>query len=342
MENLSNIENNKQNSMSLSKSLTKSLTKSLSKEEMKELTEIMWAGRTPKTDTMTTPNTNSNTDSNTDSKLETAEGPKNGYTFTPEAKAARDTIALSNQGLITMVIKNEVNDMGKLDKEDLISYGNIGLMNAIDRFDPSKGSAFSTFAVYWIRQRIFRGIYEGRDTIRHPEHYYMKLKKIKNIQSEIRAEHKDITVDELNKMTADALDMCKQEVEEILTQSMQTDSLDRTLVSNGEEYTFSDILADETSVQPENCLDDMMKDEILNRFERSKLTDREKTILSLRFGLYEGRRFTLEEAGSVLGITRERVRQIEGNALKKLKSDKGLKAIYDELYKTEFPDSLAN
>ena len=162
MENLSNIENNKQNSMSLSKSLSKSLTKSLTKEEMKELTEIMWAGRTPKTDTMTTPNTNSNTDSNTDSKLETAEGPKNGYTFTPEAKAARDTIALSNQGLITMVIKNEVNDMGKLDKEDLISYGNIGLMNAIDRFDPSKGSAFSTFAVYWIRQRIFRGIYEGR------------------------------------------------------------------------------------------------------------------------------------------------------------------------------------
>lgn len=327
MINSNNVESNKQNS------------KSLSKDEMKELTEIMWAGRTPKTDAIIDSNTSSNNDSyastDNNAKPETEDGPKNGYNFTPEAKAARDTIALKNQGLITMVIKNEVSDMGKLDKEDLISYGNIGLMNAIDRFDPSKGSAFSTFAVYWIRQRIFRGIYEGRDTIRHPEHYYMKLKKIKKAQSEIRAEHKDISLDELNMLTADALGMCKQEVEDILTQSLQTDSLDRTLVNNGEEYTLADIIADETSNQPETCLDEMMKAEILNRFEKSKLTDREKTILALRFGLYEGRRYTLEEAGSMLGITRERVRQLEGKALEKLRSDKGLKSLYEESYKTE-------
>ena len=336
MKNTEHIENIKQNS------------KSLSREEMNELTKIMWAGRTPKTESKSDSraNTNStnrsNREVNSDYESDEIDGPKNGYNFTPEAKAARDKIALNNQGLITMVIRNEVSDTGKLDNEDLISYGNIGLMNAIDRYDPSVGSAFSTFAVYWIRQRIFRGIYEGRDTIRRPEHYYMKLKKIKKTQMEIRAEYKDMSIDELNMMTADALGMSKKEVEDILEQSMQTDSLDRTLVNNGDEYSLADIIADETCNQPENCLDDMMKGEILERFEKSNLSDREKLVIALRFGLYEGRRYTLEEAGSLIGITRERVRQIENKALSKLSSDRGMKALYEEMYKvSDTPEAEA-
>lgn len=280
----------------------------LTAEEVSDLTRVMRAGRT------------------IDEKT-------GRYDYTKEAKDARDKIVLSNQGLIAQCISATIKDRGKLDYMDLVGFGNEGLIKAVDRFDPDKGFSFSTYAVYWIKQKLLRGVYNERATIRRPEHFYEALNRIKRKQAEILAENENLTADELIQMTADELNMSREKVEQIIANCMDVDSLDRSYGSEDEDYTLGDTISNDMCEQPEDCLDSMMNDEIRARFEKSNLTDREKLVLVMRFGLYDGETYTLEETGKVIGVVRERVRQIEEKALKKLRCNADMEALYNEMYK---------
>jgi RNA polymerase primary sigma factor len=229
-----------------------------------------------------------------------------------DGQRAKEHLLAANLRLVVSVAKRYARP--SMPFLDLVQEGNIGLVRAVEKFDYQRGFKFSTYATWWIRQAMTRGIAEQGRTIRLPVHLVEQVNKIARLRRVLAAElGRDPTSEEIGK----AVDLPAERVEEILRSARDPISLDRTVDDDGSSE-FADFIADEDALSPEEVLSRrLLRDEIDQAL--GGLDERESHVVAARFGLLDGREHTLAEIGADLNLTRERIRQIERDALAKLR-----------------------
>ena len=242
---------------------------------------------------------------------------------------AKQELVKCNLRLVVSIAKKYANLSDTLSFEDLIQEGNIGLMKAADKYDYTLGYKFSTYATWWIRQAITRGIADQSRTIRIPVHLHDNLRKMHVAITNYISEHGEEPSD---KYLADLLGITEEAVRERKLAAQGVVSLSQPVRNEGEEDgdELGSFIEDPT--YNDNSIEDALylRDFKSAVFDKVPLSEREKMVLKCRFGIDMPRRYTLEEIGKMMGVTRERVRQIEAKAIRRLRSNREIKSFNPE------------